>query len=147
MKHYLTSFANFFAILVLLGIFASPFFIARNLTKVAGVKSTAPYLITSQIEKFPNVSLSQTGQDYRITYSKQSPNQEFQELLILTNPTSGTKKYQISQPSGNAQVFFGKDSQVPSVQISLPSGSSVPISLFSASQDQNYSVEFTIGTQ
>ena len=147
MKHYLTAIANFLAVLVLLGIFASPFFIARNLTKVAGIKSTAPYLITSQIEKFPNVSFSQTGQVYSIAYSKLSQNQEFQELLILTNPASHAQKYQISKLSGTADVFLGTDSKAGVTHITLPAGSSVPVSLFSPSLDQIYSVEFTIDTQ
>lgn len=147
MKHFFVSLANFFAVLVLLAIFASPFYIAGNLTKVAGVKTAAPYLITSQIEKFPNVTLSQKGQTYRISYTKLSQSQEFQELLILTNPAAHAQKYQITKISGYADVYFGKESNNKTVQISLPTGSSVPISLFSGDFDQSYSVEFKIDTQ
>lgn len=146
MKHLFASLANFVAVIVLLLIIATPFYFARNMTKVAGVKSTAAYLITSQIEKFPNVALSQQGQIYQISYSKLSPSQEFQELLILTNPTASTQNYRILTISGSSRVYFGKVAENQANQISLPAGSSAPISLFSDSKDQTFSAAFQIET-
>lgn len=147
MKHLVAYIANFAAIILLLVIITLPFYFARHMSKVAGIKSTVPYLITSQIEKFPNVSLTQQGQIYQISYTKLSPSQEFQELLILTNPTSSTQTYRILNISGRSRVFFGKVVKNQTAQISLPSGSSVPISLFSDSQDQTFSAAFQIETQ
>lgn len=146
MKHLFASFVNLTAVIVLVVIIATPFYFARNMTKVAGIKSSVPYLITSQIEKFPNVSLTQQGQIYQISYTKLSPSQEFQELLILTNPTSSTQTYRILTISGQSRVFFGKVAENRAAQISLPAGSSAPISLFSDSQDQTFSAAFQIET-
>lgn len=146
-RHIASAVANFTAFLVLSTIIAAPFYLAKNITKVAGIKSTVPYLITSQIEKFPNVSLTQQGQIYQISYTKLSPNQEFQELLILTNPTSSTQTYRILNISGQARVYFGKVAENHASQISLPAAASAPISLFSDSQDQTFSAAFQIETQ
>lgn len=144
MKHLFASLLNFAAVIVLLVILATPFYFAGNMAKVAGIKSTVPYLITSQIEKFPNVTLSQQGQIYQISYTKLSPSQEFQELLILTNPTTSTQTYRILTISGSSRVYFGKVAENQANQISLPAGSSAPISLFSDSQDQTFSAAFQI---
>lgn len=146
MKHLFASLVNFAAVIVLLVIIATPFYFAGNMAKVAGIKSTAPYLITSQIEKFPNVSLTQQGQMYQISYTKLSQVQEFQELLILTNPTTSTQNYRVLTISGESRVYFGKVAENQAAQISLPAASSVPISLFSDSQDQTFSAAFQIET-
>lgn len=143
-NHVFAAFANFALVIVFLLIVISPFFLAKNITKVAGVKTETPYLITSQIQKFPNVSFSQEGETYRFTYSKASLNQEYRGLLVLTNPTSESKEYKISRLSGYADVYFGEDSKTAASQIFLPAGSSVPISLFSGSLDQTLTVEFKI---
>lgn len=146
LNHALSAFANFASVVVLLVLVLSPFFLAQNISKVAGVKITVPYLVTSQIQKFPNVSFFQEGETYRFSYAKSSLNQEYQGLLVLTNPTSQSQTYSISRLSGYADIYFGEDSKASETKITLPAGSSVPISLFSGSLDQTLLVEFNIKT-
>lgn len=147
LKNVLAFLANFSGIVVLILIIALPFLLANRIVKVAGVKTSVPYLISSQIQYFPNLSLSQEGQIYSLTYSKSAPSQLFQSVLILTNPTGSTQNYSLVTVSGQDQVFLGVDPKNQVKKIALPSGASIPISIFS--DDPNYSqnskLDFSIG--
>lgn len=147
LKNILAFLANFSGIVVLILIIALPFLLANRIVKVAGVKTTVPYLISSQIEYFPNVSLSQEGQIYSLTYSKTSPSQLFQSLLILTNPTGSTQNYNLVTVNGQDQLFLGVDPKNQIIKIALPSGASTPISLLSDDHksSQKSKLDFSIG--
>src|SRR4030042_5929309 len=143
MNHHLLKISlNFLVVVLLISLIATPFFFAKDLAKVAGVKSASKYLVVSQIEKFPNLTLSQNGDRYEISFTKQGPSQLFQDVLILNNPTNTTQTYSFQVISGQAQLFFGEDLQNQTTQISVPSLSSVPISLFS--NDGTTSVSQTV---
>lgn len=146
--HLLTITLNFFAVILLLALIATPIYFAKNFSQVAGVKSQSPYLVVSQVEKFPNLTFSQEGDKYQISFEKYGPSQAFLSVLILNNPTDQTKTYQIRVISGSAEVFFGEDLDNLITQITVPSGTSVPISLISDSESEikNQSVEFVIQT-
>ena len=111
---------------------AVPFFFAKDLAKVAGVKSASKFLVVSQIEKFPNLTLSQEGNQYTISFEKQGPSQAFLDILIINNPTGTTQTYSLKVISGQAKLFFGENLENQTTQISVPSSASVPISLFSS---------------
>lgn len=136
---------NFLAVVLLIGLVATPMYFAKNFTKVSGVKTQSSFLIVSQIDKFPNLSLVQVGDRYTISYSKIGPSQAFLGVLILNNPTGETQKYTIEKITGEDTVFFGQDLDNQLTQISVPSATSVPISLLSETGSSgNQSVEFAI---
>jgi len=137
--------ANFIAIVLLIGLIATPIYFAQKFAKVAGVKSASKYLIVSQIDKFPNLTFSQNGDRYTITYQKYGESQAFLGILIINNPTANPQNYRLEKLSGEDTIFFGEDLDDQITQISAPSQTSVPISLFSENgQPLTQSVEFTI---
>ena len=139
-------FLNFSAILFLSALIVGPLLIAKNMAKVAGVKSESKFLVVSQIEKFPNLSLSQKENTYSISFTKQGPAQAYIGVLIVNNPTETTQIYSIERISGEAQPFFGEDLGNQLTKIPVPPAASVPISLFSdtGSDTETQTVEFKI---
>ena len=149
MSHHLFKITlNFLAVVLLISLIATPFFFAKNFSQIAGVKTVTPYLVISQIEKFPNLTFSQNGNQYTINYTKYGNNQAFLGILIINNPTDRTQSYSLVTTSGQAKVFFGEDLQNQITSISIPSSASVPISLYSEQETlgENQTVEFTIQT-
>jgi len=147
-SHILKIGLNFMAVILLISLIATPFFFAKDLAKVAGVKSASKFLVISQIEKFPNLTLSQEGNEYTISFTKQGPSQAFLDILIINNPTNTTQTYSLEVISGQSKLFFGEDLQNQTTQISLPSSASASISLLSDQWevDGPAIVEFTIRT-
>src|SRR3990167_3556468 len=147
-KLILMIFVNISAVLVLTALIAGPLLIAKNMAKVAGVKSESKFLVVSQIEKFPNLALTQRDNAYSISYTKQGSQQAFLGVLIVNNPTEKTQTYSIERISGEAQPFFGEDLGNQLTKIPVPPAASVPISLFSdaGSETENQTVEFAIHT-
>ena len=137
---------NFLSVLLLTALIAAPIYVAKNAAKVAGVKSQSKYLLVSQIEKFPNLKFTQSGDSYTISYTKFGESQAFQDILIINNPTDQTQTYAINTTSGQAKLFFGRNLANQQTEISVPSQISVPISLFSGSEASTsaQTVEFTI---
>lgn len=140
---------NFLAIVLLAGLIATPIYFAKNFAKVSGVKSQSSYLIASQIDKFSNLSLAQVGEKYKISYSKLGSSQAFLGILILHNPTEETQTYGIAKLSGQGTVFFGQNLDDQKTQISAPSLTSVPISLYSGEESttSTQTVEFTVNSE
>lgn len=140
---------NFFAVVLLISLIATPLYFAKNFAQVAGVKSSSPYLLVSQIEKFPNLSFSQSADTYSITFQKQGPSQAFLAILILNNPTDTTQTYDLVQTSGQGKLFFGEDLANQLTKISTPSSTSVPVSLSSSEEAtaSSQTVEFRIQTR
>lgn len=136
--------ANFIAVVMLIGLIAAPIYFAKNAAKVAGVKTQSPYLLVSQIEKFPNLKLSQSGNTYQLNFTKLGESQAFLDVLILNNPTDQSKTYSIQKTSGDATLFFGHDPKNQKTQISVPSQTSIPISFLSENGTSDQTVEFTI---
>ena len=139
-------FLNFSAILLLSALIVGPLLIAKNMARVAGVKSESKFLVVSQIEKFPNLSLSQQENTYSISFTKQGPSQAYLGILIINNPTAATQTYMIERISSQAQVFFGEDLGSQTTKISVPPAASVPISLISEAglESESQTVEFKI---
>ena len=137
---------NFLAVVLLIGLIATPFYFARNFARVAGVKSQSQFLVVSQVEKFPEMILSQEADRYQITFTKLGPSQAYLGVLIINNPTNQTQTYDLKVTSGSAQVFFGEDLNNQLTQISTPSQASVPVSLFSGQDvwSENQAVEFVL---
>ena len=142
-NHLLIIALNFSAVVLLISLIATPIYFARNFAKVAGVKSESKYLIVSQIEKFPNMTFSQNGDNYQISFNKLGPSQAFLGILIVNNPTNSTKTYRLDS-TGSAKLFFGEDLKNQQSQISVPASASVPVSLYSESADLSQTIEFTI---
>lgn len=140
---------NFLTVVLLVGLIATPIYFAKNFAKVSGAKSESSYLVVSQVEKFPNLSLTQEAEKYSITYSKLGSSQAFLGVLILNNPTKETQTYDIAKLSGEASVFFGQNLNDQKTQISVPSATSVPISLFSSEEStvSTQTVEFTVNSE
>ena len=134
------------AVVLLIGLIATPFYFARNFARVAGVKSQSQFLVVSQVEKFPEMILSQEADRYQITFTKLGPSQAYLGVLIINNPTNQTQTYDLKVTSGSAQVFFGEDLNNQLTQISTPSQASVPVSLFSGQDvwSENQAVEFVL---
>ena len=147
-SHFLKITLNFMAVMLLILLIATPFFFAKNFSKVAGVKSQSQFLLVSQIEKFPGMEFSQEADSYRISFIKQGPSQAYLGILIINNPTDRTQIYDLKVTSGSTQVFFGEDLDNLITQITIPSGILVPISLISdfESEIKNQSAEFVIQT-
>ncbi len=139
---------NFISVLLLFGLITTPIYFAQNFTKVAGVKSHSPYLIISQIEKFPNLTFSQNGENYTINYTTLGPSQAFLGILILSNPTEKTQTYNLDTTPGGTKLFFGKEIKNQQTKISIPSQLSVPISLLSeGNSSESKAVVFTISVE
>ena len=143
--HFLKITLNFLAVVLLISLIATPLYFARNFAKVAGVKSESKYLIVSQIEKFPNMTFSQNGDNYQISFNKLGPSQAFLGILIVNNPTKNTQTYRI-ETAGSATLFFGEDLKNQQTQISVPASASVPVSLFSGPEAtaESQTVDFQI---
>ena len=139
-------FLNFSAVLLLSALIAGPLLIAKNMAKVAGVKSESKFLVVSQIEKFPNLALTQRENAYSISFTKVGSEQAFLGVLIVNNPTDKTQTYSLNEVTGQAQAFFGEDLGSQTTKISVPSQASLPISLFSdaGSESVTQTVEFRI---
>jgi len=146
-NHFLKITLNFMAVVLLVGLIATPFFFAKNFARVAGVKSESKYLVVSQVEKFPGMEFSQDADSYRISFSKQGPSQAYLGILIINNPTDRTQTYLLRRTSGDTKLFWGEDLNNQSTSISIPSQASVSISLIStqeASLDITQAVEFKV---
>lgn len=140
---------NFATIGLLLALLSSPFYFATNFAKVAGVKSTAPFLIVPQIDRFPNLKFSQNQDIYEISFTKLGPQQAYLGVLIINNPTPSAQTYRLQVLAGDALVFFGQDPDNLISQLVVPSTASVPISLYSPNETiaSSQTVEFTIQVQ
>lgn len=149
-KHIIFVASNLVAVLVLMALLAAPFYFAGNVTKLSGVagqKTTAKFFVVSQISRFPDLTLEEHNDSYKITFKKIAKSQAFTGLMLITNPTGTTQKYTVEKKTGSATVFFGDDINSLITEISLPSSASVPISILSQGQDTNpQSVEFAIST-
>lgn len=140
--------ANFFAAALLLGLLALPFYFARSFSQVSGVKSESQYLVISQVEKFPGMYLTQSGNRYEISFERQNPSQAYISVLILNNPSKDAKAYSLQASSGATTVFFGEDIENPTSTIKIPPGASVPVSLLSQGDSAStQTVEFTIESE
>lgn len=137
---------NLFAVLLLTFLISGPLLIAKNMAKVAGVKSESKFLVVSQVEKFPNLSLTQRENTYSISFTKVGSEQAFLGVLIVNNPTDTVQTYSLNEVTGQAQAFFGDDLGNQLTKISVPPATSVPISLFSdaESETESQTVEFKI---
>ncbi|OGD87001.1 hypothetical protein A2164_04220 [Candidatus Curtissbacteria bacterium RBG_13_35_7] len=137
-KQYLLQIGlNFAAIVLLIALILTPFYFARNVSQIAGIKSETPYLIISQVENFPGLELNQEDNQYQISFTKQSASQAYLAVLILNNPTSETKSYSLQVTGDTTTAFFGQDLENQITQINVPSGASVPISLISSDSQQD----------
>lgn len=157
-RHLLFAISNFFAVLVLVALIAGPFYLAGNFAKIekaegiegsrniAGVKTQAPYVITSQADRFPNMTVSQNGNVTKILFTKIGPTQAFLGVLTLANPQDQARTYTLEVTSGQAKLFFGQDLENQITQTSVGAKASVPISLFSGSESSasSQTVEFRI---
>src|SRR4030067_3474818 len=130
-KFALMMFVNISSVLLLVALIVGPLLIAKNMAKVAGVKSESKFLVVSQIEKFPNLNLTQRENAYSISFTKQGSSQAYIGVLIVNNPTDATQTYSIERISDEAQPFFGEDLGNQLTKISVPSQAYAPISLFS----------------
>lgn len=135
---------NLLGVFLLVTLIVTPLYFAKNFTKIAGVKSPSQFLIISQIEKFPGMTFTQDSNQYQITFNKLGPSQVYLGVMILNNPTSDTKSYQINVLSGATQVFFGEDLANQTTLIKVPATASVPISLFSGNDLTTQEVQFSI---
>ena len=145
-KFALMMFVNISSVLLLVALIVGPLLIAKNMAKVAGVKSESKYLIVSQIERFPNLSLVQKENTYSISFAKQGPSQAYIGVLIVNNPTETTQTYSIGRISGDAQPFFGENPDDQLTKVTVPASASIALSLFSdaGSETETQTVEFTI---
>lgn len=143
-RHLFVPFANIVAVILLVSLIAAPIYFAKNFTNVAGVTSQSQYLIVSQVEKFPGMTFAQSGNRYQISFNKLAPSQAYLAILVITNPTETTQTYTLEASSGQTKPFFGQDINNQLIELSLPSGASVPISLFSEGDPAAQSVEFRI---
>lgn len=140
----LTITLNFFAVILLVSLIAAPIYFANNFAKVAGVKSQASYIASSQVDKFPQMKLEQEGDNYKISFTKQAVSQAYLSVLIVTNPTKEAKLYTIIQSSVAASAFFGEDVNNLQTEVRVPPSTSVPISLVSTSDQNDQTTQFTI---
>ena len=145
MNNLLKIVTNFLAVVLLIGLIATPIYFAKNFAKISGVKSESNYLLVSQIEKFPNLSFSQNGQNYSITYTKYGPSQAFLGVFLINNPTNQAKTYIIETTTKSAELFFGENLENRQSQVLVPAGSSVPVSMISENELDN-KVVFKIST-
>jgi len=136
--------ANFSAVLLLLALIGAPVYFASNFVNIAGVKNEAKFIIVSQIDRFPNLSLTQNNDNYYISFNKQAQSEAFLGVLILNNPTLTSHKYLISTSQVGAKVFFGEDLDNQQSSVSIPASASIPISLISKGETGDQSVKFNI---
>ena len=141
-------FLNFCAVLLLSALIVGPLLLAKNMAKVAGVKSESKFLVVSQIEKFPNLNLTQRENTYSISFTKVGPEQAFLGVLIINNPTETAQTYTIDTIAGGAQPFFGEDLDNQLTEVAVLASASVALSLFSdaGSESESQTAEFTIRT-
>lgn len=143
-KNISLAFLNFFAFVLLFFLISAPIYFANNFSHIAGVKAETPYIIVTQISKFPNLKFSQNGDQFEIQFEKQGSNQVFLSPLVLNNPTNEPKVYRIQNKSKENQFFFGEDVNNLQLRINVPSQTSVPISLLSVSQENSRTATFQI---
>lgn len=143
-KYLLRIITNTLAVFVLLALIAAPIYFAKNFAQVAGVKSQSNYLLVSQIDKFPGMTFSQSGQNYTINFTKQAISQAYLALFIINNPTNSAKTYTIKSNTGKNVLFFGEDLKNQQSKINIPAQSSAPISLLSNSNINTQSATFQI---
>ncbi len=144
----LENLSNVFAVLLLITLIAAPVYFAENFSKVAGVKSESAFLVISQVEKFPQMTLIQTQNKYTISFEKLASKQAFLAILIINNPTETTKTYQIISNEPGDAVFFGDNINNLAKEISLPKNVSVPISLLATVNNTDKGeIEFTINSK
>ncbi|MBI3341502.1 hypothetical protein HY024_00085 [Candidatus Curtissbacteria bacterium] len=149
MKHLVTVVANFFGMLVLVSLLALPFYFSSKVVQsgnVAGVKSTSPYILISQIDKFPGLQFSQQSNNYKISFDKISKSQAFIGVLLISNPTNKSQTYQLISQNTTAKMFFGDDLNNQIQMITLPSAATVPLSIYSVGLPDQETVEFKIST-
>ncbi len=145
MKKYLVKIVtNTLAVFLLLVLIAAPIYFAKNFAQVAGIKSQSNYLLVSQIDKFPGMTLSQSGQNYTINFTKQATSQAYLAIFIINNPTNNAKTYTIVTNNAKNTLFFGEDLNNLQNKINIPAQSSAPISLLSQSPQNSQSVTFQI---
>ncbi len=142
--HFLTIGLNFSAVVLLLALIMAPIYFAKNFAQVAGVKSQSNYLLVSQIDKFPGMTFSQSGQNYTINFTKQATSQAYLAILIINNPTNVAKTYTIKSNNSKNTLFFGEDLKNQQTKINIPAQSSAPISLLSQSPQDTKSTTFQI---
>lgn len=148
-KHLTLVILNLMAVFVLLLLLGTPFYFASTISKpasIAGTKTQTPYVIVSQVDKFPNATLVQSGSSYEISFDKISQSQALTSLLLITNPTNKTQRYEIVRAGGISEVFFGEDLQNRQTSIQAPSSVTIPISIYSGSESTSSSqtVKFQI---
>lgn len=122
--------ANFFAVVILVALIATPIYFAKNFAQVAGVKTQSQYLLVSQVEKFPNLKLNQEWENYSVTWNKIDKNSAFIGVFILNNPTNTPLSYKIETQNGSAEVFFGEDIENKLNVVMLPPSISLPVSIY-----------------
>ncbi len=137
-------FLNFTAILLLGALIATPIYFVKNFAKVAGVKNESAYLLISQVEKFPQMKLSQIGNVYTLSLTKQASKQAYQSVFILNNPTNETKTYQILNQSELNIAFFGENITKTQTKIVLPAKTSASISILSNNNELDTSLSFSL---
>jgi hypothetical protein len=147
MKHNLLKVTlNFSAVVLLLALIITPIYFATNFAQVSGVKSQSNYLLVSQIDKFPGMTFSQSGQNYTINFTKQATSQAYLALFIINNPTNGAKTYKIMSNNSKNTLFFGEDLKNQLNKINIPAQSSAPISLLSESPSDVQTVTFQMSS-
>ena len=139
-----TVIANLSAFFLLTALIIAPIYFANNFSQVAGVKTESKYLLISQTDKFPQMTFNQSANSYTITFTKLTPSQAYLSVVIINNPTNETKTYTINNRSTENKLFFGEDLNNQQTKISIPSQSSVPISLLSTSTTNTQSAAFQI---
>lgn len=145
----LTAALNFGAVLILMTILTAPFYFATSFTKpanIAGAKTQNPYIIISNVANFPQMQLTQTGSLYTITFVKVAQSQVFTGVLTITNPTKSATTYELVS-TGDGMFFFGEDPGNQLTRITLPTGASVPISLFSNTKTYNSPQEASLSVE
>jgi len=135
-RHIFYTLANFSAFLLLTALIAAPFYFAKKSTSVAGVKTEAAYLVISQIEKFPGMGFTQKDETYSLSLPGTAD--AYVGILILTNPSKEAKTYRLGSENN---IFFGENLEDKLKSVTLPAGTSIPISLLS---NRNREIEFKI---
>lgn len=135
---------NFSAVLLLICLIAAPIYFAKNITQIAGVRTESNYLLISQVEKFPQMTFTQTQNSYSVSFTKQAEEQAYLSVFIINNPTEKTKVYKINNNSSSNTVFFGDNINSQETEITLPAQTSAPVSLFSESTSLKESAAFSI---
>jgi len=135
---------NFLAVVALFSLIAAPIYFAQNFAHVAGVKTQSQYLLVSQVEKFPGMTFSQGQDSYTLSFTKLAQSQAYLSVIILNNPTNESKTYTIKNQSPQSHFFFGDNLNSQKTKVSVPSQSTVSISLMSQSDNNSQSASFQI---